>query len=184
MAADVGTDADTIRRFFAAAGVAQYTDKLIDEGFDSLSTLLTIDETGLQDLKAAAGMKPGHLAALLHLLWRWRRQLLDPKRTLQMGKYHACRAHLTSVPGLNRQDLDFKEKQHWPGVLRIFSKATIDYLTQKVMQDKHDEKRATLAYVWAGYKLRKRWARWRAWWRRRWTRRRAWQRARRRRGNR
>ena len=25
---------------------------------------LTIDETGLQDLKAAAGMKPGHLAAL------------------------------------------------------------------------------------------------------------------------
>ena len=64
MAADVGTDADTIRRFFAAAGVAQYTDKLIDEGFDSLSTLLTIDETGLQDLKAAAGMKPGHLAAL------------------------------------------------------------------------------------------------------------------------
>ena len=28
MAADVGTDADTIRRFFAAAGVAQYTDKL------------------------------------------------------------------------------------------------------------------------------------------------------------
>ena len=98
-----------------------------------------------------------HLLAcqdLLHLLWRWRRQLLDPKRTLQMGKYHACRAHLTSVPGLNRQDLDFKEKQHWPGVLRIFSKATIDYLTQKVMQDKHDEKRATLAYVWAGYKLR------------------------------
>ena len=25
------------------------------------------------------------------------------------------------------------------------------------MQDKHDEKRATLAYVWAGYKLRNAW---------------------------
>ena len=44
-----------------------------------------------------------------------------------------------------------------PGVLRIFSKATIDYLTQKVMQDGHNEKCATLAYVWAGYKLRNAW---------------------------
>ena len=116
MAADVGTDADTIRRFFAAAGVAQYTDKLIDEGFDSLSTLLTIDETGLQDLKAAAGMKPGHLAALRAKIgnrrepaarWKSRRVQKDPSgvldATARAAAEHARKAAQHAVDAADRE---------------------------------------------------------------------------------
>ena len=61
--ADADTNAD-IKAFLKAAGVEQYTDKLLEEGFDSLSTMLLLDEAGLQDLKAAVNMKAGHLAAL------------------------------------------------------------------------------------------------------------------------
>ena len=65
--AQVATDDDAdaeIRNFYAAAGIVQYSDTLIEEGFDSLSNLLALDGAGLEALKSAVNMKTGHFANL------------------------------------------------------------------------------------------------------------------------
>ena len=63
--ADEATDPNAeIRLFYTAAGVAQYMDKLIDEGFDKVANILVLDELGLQTLQSAVNMKTGHLATL------------------------------------------------------------------------------------------------------------------------
>ena len=59
----MAADSD-ITLFYKDAGVEQYSSLLVEQGFDSLPTLLSMNEAGLQDLKTAVNMKPGHLAAL------------------------------------------------------------------------------------------------------------------------
>ena len=46
-----GADSESdIRAFYSSAGLEEYVEMLVDEGFDSLSNLLSLDETGLQEL--------------------------------------------------------------------------------------------------------------------------------------
>jgi len=73
----------------------------------------------------------------MHLLWRWRRQLLDPGKIWHLGPgLVATFAHLSDAPHLNAQDLDYHEKQHWMGVQKIFSKETVDFLTDRIKNHK------------------------------------------------
>ena len=58
---------------------------------------------------------------LVHVLWRWRRQLLDPKKTLHLHQHLISRRHLVDVPWLSESMLDYKNKQDWPAVQAIFS---------------------------------------------------------------
>ena len=62
--AELAEPSAEIRQFYAAAGVAQYGDKLVDEGFDTVANVLALDELGLQTLQSAVNMKTGHLATL------------------------------------------------------------------------------------------------------------------------
>ena len=62
MAAEGG--AADVCAFLAEAGVAQYADALVAAGYDSLPNVLALDELGLQDLKAAVNMLPGHFGFL------------------------------------------------------------------------------------------------------------------------
>eukprot|EP00966_Prymnesium_polylepis_P285308 6590522-Prymnesium_polylepis.1 len=71
---------------------------------------------------------------LVHLKWRWRRQLLDDKKTLHFNGYRAGRAHLKDVPWLSEGALDFHNKQNWPAVQAIFSKRTCDFLEAKIAE--------------------------------------------------
>ena len=45
----------------------------------------------------------------------------ERRRSLHLGTYHACKAHLKDVPWLSEEMLDYHNKQCWPGVLAIFS---------------------------------------------------------------
>ena len=53
-----------VRALLAEAGVAQYADALVAAGYDSLPNVLALDEAGLQDLKLAVNMLPGHFGFL------------------------------------------------------------------------------------------------------------------------
>ena len=87
-----------------------------------------------------------------HVQMRVRRQLLDLKRRMALGRNGLARAHdLEGCPHLLSADLRFSDKQNWAGVCRIFSKETVDWLWTQV---KNDSKfKPTLAYVNFGYRL-------------------------------
>ena len=53
-----------IRSFFEEAGVAQYADALVAAGYDSPPNVLALDTEGMQELKAAVNMLPGHVSFL------------------------------------------------------------------------------------------------------------------------
>jgi hypothetical protein len=53
-----------VRALLAEAGVAQYADALVAAGYDSLPNVLALDKAGLQDLKVAVNMLPGHFGFL------------------------------------------------------------------------------------------------------------------------
>ena len=80
MADEVDRDGDAVRRFFAAAGISQYrptsssTRVLIRSRCPLLWT-----EAGLQDLKAAAGMKQGHFGGAAEVTSaRWKSRRVQP----------------------------------------------------------------------------------------------------------
>lgn len=93
---------------------------------------------------------------LVHLIWRWRRQLLDDKKTLHLHKHRAGRAHLKDVPWISASMLDYKNKQDWPGAQAIFSKRTCTFLEQKIAAGE-DERRATYLYCLMGQMLMNAW---------------------------
>jgi hypothetical protein len=87
-----------------------------------------------------------------HVQMRVRRQLLDLKRRLALGRAGLARGHdLDKCPHLISADLRFSDKQNWSGVARIFSKATVDWLWKQVKTD--SKFKPTLAYVNFGYRL-------------------------------
>ena len=75
----------------------------------------------------------------MHLAWRLRVQLLNPKKEWEIGPgLRVGWAHLDSLVDssgdklLNGKDLDPHNKQHWPGVIKIFSKKVADALKQRI----------------------------------------------------
>ena len=87
-----------------------------------------------------------------HVQMRVRRQLLDLKRRLALGRAGLARGHdLDKCPHLLSADLRFSDKQNWSGVARIFSKATVDWLWKQVKTE--SKFKPTLAYVNFGYRL-------------------------------
>ena len=75
----------------------------------------------------------------MHLAWRCRVQLLSPKKEWEIGPgLRVGVAHLDSLRTqsgdkmLNGRDLDPHNKQHWPGVLKIFSKETAEELKRRI----------------------------------------------------
>ena len=75
----------------------------------------------------------------MHLAWRCRVQLLSPKKEWEIGPgLRVGVAHLDSLRTqsgdkmLNGRDLDPHNKQHWPGVLKIFSKDTAEELKRRI----------------------------------------------------
>ena len=94
----------------------------------------------------------------MHLLWRWRRQLLDPGKIWHVGPGLAAgQSFLAGAPHLNDKDLDYHEKQHWEGTQKIFSKQTVDYLMELIQEKGVDAARGTLAIVHIGKRLRDMW---------------------------
>ena len=93
---------------------------------------------------------------LVHLLWRWRRQLLDDKKTLHLNTYIACKKHLEDVPWLSATMLDFHNKQDWLAVLAIFSLRTCNFLEQKISAGE-DHRRGTYMYCAMGMLLLDAW---------------------------
>ena len=53
MAGDIADSRAEILAFYKAAGLEQYSKKLVDEGYDLLSNLLALNEVALQELKVA-----------------------------------------------------------------------------------------------------------------------------------
>ena len=75
----------------------------------------------------------------MHLAWRCRVQLLSPKKEWEIGPgLRVGVAHLDSLRTqsgdtmLNGRDLDPHNKQHWPGVPKIFSKETAEELKRRI----------------------------------------------------
>jgi hypothetical protein len=93
---------------------------------------------------------------LVHLIWRWKRQLLDDKKTLHFNHYRAGRAHLKDVPWISETFLDFKNKQDWPGCEAIFSQRTCTFLEQKIAGGE-GERRGTYLYCVMGQMLLNSW---------------------------
>ena len=93
---------------------------------------------------------------LVHILWRWKRQMLDPKKTLHLHHHIVSRAHLKDVPWLTGPMLDYKNKQDWPGVQAIFSQRTCDFLQGKI-QNGETYRCATWVYCVMGCKLLSAW---------------------------
>jgi hypothetical protein len=78
--------------------------------------------------------------------------LLDNKHKLALCYFLLARAaHLKDAPHLLAGDLRYSDKQNWPGVCRIFSKDSKDYLSKLAASD--SRVRATLAYVEFGFRL-------------------------------
>jgi hypothetical protein len=75
----------------------------------------------------------------MHLAWRLRVQLLSPKKEWEIGPgLRIGVAHLDSLRNadgskmLNGKDLDPHNKQHWPGVVKMFSRKVSDELKQRI----------------------------------------------------
>ena len=76
----------------------------------------------------------------MHLAWRLRVQLLNPKKVwefclgLRVGVAHldSLKAGGTGSKMLNGKDLDPHNKQHWPGVLKMFSEEVTDELKRRI----------------------------------------------------
>ena len=91
----------------------------------------------------------------MHLLWRLRLQLLDPKRVLTLGAgRRAARAYLVDAPHLLTGDLDPGDKQNWGAVERIFSVTTLKYL---VGRGDNTFFSGTFAYIMLGMRLKDAW---------------------------
>ena len=87
-----------------------------------------------------------------HVLMRLRRQLLDNKHKLALGHFGLARAaHLEKCEHMHAGDLRYADKQNWPGVCRLFSVETKDWLEQQARTD--PRMRPTLAYVEFGFRL-------------------------------
>ena len=75
----------------------------------------------------------------MHLAWRLRVQLLSPKKEWEIGPgLRVGVSHLDSLRNadgskmLNGKDLDPHNKQHWPGVLKMFSRKVSDELKRRI----------------------------------------------------
>ena len=75
----------------------------------------------------------------MHLAWRVRVQMLSPRKVWQIGAgLTTAAAHLTNLRNvtgdvlLNGKDLDPHNKQHWPGVLKMFSPAVAAALKARI----------------------------------------------------
>ena len=87
-----------------------------------------------------------------HVMMRLRRQLLDNKHKLALGHFGLARAaHLEKCPHLHAGDLRYADKQNWPGVCRMFSALTKEWLEKEAEAD--PRLRPTLAYVEFGFRL-------------------------------
>ena len=90
--------------------------------------------------------------------FRIRRQLLDGTHNFHLNDgAEAGVAHLRSfmdtIGGFTERDLDYHEKQHWSGCLKIFSLNTVKKLQDKMDADPVKDCRGTLAYVIFGLRL-------------------------------
>ena len=75
----------------------------------------------------------------MHLLWRLRVQMLSPKKVWQLGPgLTTAAAHLTDLRNakgdvlVNGKDLDPHNKQHWPGILKMFNSTVSDALKVRI----------------------------------------------------
>ena len=75
----------------------------------------------------------------MHEVWRLRVQLLTPKKVWQIGPgLTTTAAHLTDLRNasgdvlLNGKDLDPHNKQHWAGVIKMFSTEVSDALKKRI----------------------------------------------------
>jgi hypothetical protein len=88
--------------------------------------------------------------------FRARRQPLDLVHNFQFGEgAEFSLAHLRPFIGehLTEKDLDYHEKQHWGGCMKLFSEETIRKLTVVNDRDEHKSVRGTLAYIKFGFRL-------------------------------
>ena len=91
----------------------------------------------------------------MHLAWRLRVQLLSPKKEWEIGPgLRVGVAHLDSLfdpttkqKMLNGKDLDPHNKQHWAGVLKMFTKTTSDELKRRIDENSEFHLRATYAVL-------------------------------------
>ena len=95
----------------------------------------------------------------MHLLWRWRRHLLDPKRQMHVGPGFVVNwRHLEGCPHLRGGDLRYSDKQNWNGTERIFSLDTVLWLQEQMDENPEEHNyKGTLSFVWLGYQLRVCW---------------------------
>lgn len=89
-----------------------------------------------------------------------RRQLLDGVHNFHLSDgAEASVAHLRCLKGddgrprFNEKDMDYHEKQHWSGCLKIFSVGTLQLLQKTMDADPIKECRGTFAYVVFGLRL-------------------------------
>ena len=90
----------------------------------------------------------------MHLAWRCRVQLLSPKKEWEIGP--GLRVGVAALDSLfhpttdrkmlNGKDLDPHNKQHWSGVVKMFSEATSTELKRR-MDAGEDHLRATYAII-------------------------------------
>ena len=91
----------------------------------------------------------------MHLLWRLRVQMLSPRKVWQIGPgLTTAASHLTDLRNtkgdvlLNGRDLDPHNKQHWPGVVKMFNTSISDALKARIDgPDKEEHLRGTHAVI-------------------------------------
>jgi len=87
-----------------------------------------------------------------HVQMRVRRHLLDFKRKLALGRLGLARAdHLSNCPFLYRDDLLHSNKQHWDGVVRMFSDKTVNWAKQQAEKDPRIK--PTYSFLYFGSRL-------------------------------
>jgi hypothetical protein len=87
-----------------------------------------------------------------HVQMRVRRHLLDFKRKLALGRLGLARAdHLSNCPFLYRDDLLHSNKQHWDGVVRMFSDKTVNWAKERAEKDARIK--PTYSFLYFGSRL-------------------------------
>ena len=89
-----------------------------------------------------------------HVQMRVRRHLLDLKRKMALGRLGLVRAdHLSAseCPFLYRDDLLHNNKQHWDGVLRMFSDRTVEWAKNRA--DADSRVKPTHSFLYFGNRL-------------------------------
>ena len=123
-----------------------------------LHSRVGVDHVLLDFLKVAV-TKEGHrklgFQDWLHLLWRWRRHLLDTKRNMQLGPglnvdWQDLEDAVGVGPGkpLKDGDLDLQDKQNWGATDRIFSQETLMYLLDKIEAKATQEEASQVQTEW------------------------------------